>query len=237
MAQSRMPKLSRRAEAVWVSPTDDRFMESMKDLPGGLYAEIHLAQMYPFRRRLLLDLVNMRDDGEKWFWQTWERAVRPELGADVLRLRDELRTIWEDRRGNWANAILNSWLAWGPSPAHLKLYKNCPLPHPYYGPFHCFVDAGRLVPDPASMRPGLIQGVLEHWPNFKHCANPDCAAPYFIAKRKDQTVCDAEICKAEKQRQHALNWWRENRAKKPQKEAVSKTEKKGSKGNVTRKAR
>ena len=39
------------------------------------------------------------------------------------------------------------------------------------------------------------------------------AAPYFVAKRKDQTVCDAEVCKAEKQREHALKWWRANRAK------------------------
>jgi hypothetical protein len=107
----------------------------------------------------------------------------------------------------------------------------------YYSPFDCVVESARLVPDFCGMRALLIQGVFEHWPNFKICANPDCVAPYFIAKRKDQTVCDAEICKAEKQRQHALNWWRENRAKKTQKEAVSEATKKGSKGNVTRKAR
>ena len=60
----------------------------------------------------------------------------------------------------------------------------------------------------------LIQGVFEHWKNFKICANSDCVAPYFIAKRQDQTVCDAEICKAERQREHMRKWWNENRAKK-----------------------
>ena len=64
----------------------------------------------------------------------------------------------------------------------------------------------------------LIQGVFEHWKHFQFCANRDCAAPYFIAKTKDQTVCDAEMCKAEKQREHALKWWRENRARSDNKE-------------------
>jgi hypothetical protein len=83
----------------------------------------------------------------------------------------------------------------------------------------------------------LIQGFFENSRHFKHCANSDCVAPYFIAKRKDQKVCDAEICKAERQRQHALKWWNENRAKKSQKKAVRKTTKKGGGENVARKTR
>jgi len=85
----------------------------------------------------------------------------------------------------------------------------------------------------------LIVGVFDHWGHFKYCANPKCATPYFIAMRKDQTVCDAEICKAEKQREHARRWWNENRAKKIQKPAkvASKPPKEGRGKNVTRKAR
>ena len=93
-----------------------------------------------------------------------------------------------------------------------------------YLPCECSIEAGRLVPNWVHLRAMLIQGVLEHWKNFKFCANADCAAPYFIAKRKDQTVCDAEICKAEKQRAHALKWWHENRAttSDPQKRSAKK---------------
>ena len=87
----------------------------------------------------------------------------------------------------------------------------------------------------------LIQGVFEHWGHFRYCANSACAAPYFIAKRRDQVVCTDEICKAERQRQHVLKWWSENRAKNSQKQGkpVGKLTKKpkGSKKNVTRKAR
>ena len=238
MAQSRKPKLSRRAKAVQASSGGH---ELISKLPRNIREEIDLANRYPMRQNLLLDLANMRDDGEVWFWQRWGREIRPELNRDLFRLREELRGVWNKPRDGSADIILMDWLAWRPSRAHLEEYKYSIFPafvhSSFYNPFHCSVDAARLVPDSESIRANLIQGVFEHWPNFKICANPDCAAPYFIAKRKDQTVCDAEVCKAEKQRQHALNWWRENRAKKPQKEAVGKTIKEGSKANGTGKAR
>lgn len=104
-------------------------------------------------------------------------------------------------------------------------------------PFTCSLFCRRLLPQPRNLRAMLVQGVLETWGHFKFCANPHCVAPYFIAKRKDQTVCDAEICKAEKQREHARKWWNENRAKNSQKKAVSKMTGKGTGKNVTHKAR
>jgi hypothetical protein len=49
------------------------------------------------------------------------------------------------------------------------------------------------------------------------CANPDCPAPYFLRKRKDQKFCEMGQCTAHAQRQYALKWWRkegpERRAK------------------------
>jgi hypothetical protein len=110
-----------------------------------------------------------------------------------------------------------------------------------YVPFGCWLPMRCLIPDTRSIRPMLIQGVFEHWGHFRYCSNSVCATPYFIAKRKDQVVCNAEICKAERQRQHVLRWWNENRAKKNPKQGkpVAKLTKKekGSGKNVTRKAR
>ena len=239
MAQSRKPKLSRRAKAVWADRGDQRFNS---ELPGDVSEEIQVEEEYPLRQRLLLDLTNMRNDGLEWFQWRWQFKIRPERDKDISRLRNELRAVWKDPRGDDAYNILMKWLAWRPSREHLRVYKNTPwiiqwVNPKHYVPFYCDVEAARLVPDWGTVRAMLIQGVFEHWRNFKICANADCAAPYFVAKRKDQTVCDAEICKAEKQRQHALKWWNENRAKKSQNETVSKTAKKGSKDNVTRKAR
>ena len=97
------------------------------------------------------------------------------------------------------------------------------------------------MPDSTALRPMLIQGVFEHWGRFKNCANSDCVTPYFIAKRTDQTVCNAEICKAEKQREHARNWWNANRARKEKKSqetnVAERTGRKGVSKNVVKKAR
>ncbi len=43
------------------------------------------------------------------------------------------------------------------------------------------------------------------------CERPDCPNPYFIAAHLKTTLCST-ICKAWKQRQHRLNWWRERGA-------------------------
>ncbi len=106
-------------------------------------------------------------------------------------------------------------------------------------PFKCSMSLRRLIPEPFNLRGMLVQGVLEHWGRLKYCANTNCLSPYFIAKRKDQTVCDAEICKAEKQREHARKWWNENRAKQDPKQAKvdSKPTVRRSRKNVTHKVR
>ena len=39
------------------------------------------------------------------------------------------------------------------------------------------------------------------------CANPECPAPYFVRRRKDQKYCERGSCSAYAQRQYALGWW------------------------------
>jgi hypothetical protein len=39
------------------------------------------------------------------------------------------------------------------------------------------------------------------------CANPECAAPYFIRKRSTQKYCEAGPCVAYGARQRANKWW------------------------------
>jgi len=189
-----------------------------------------LARTLPVRKELLCDLANTKPDPGrvKWFQEKWQGRIREESVPDLIELGEELRAVWKRPRIEGAQLILNKWLAWRPLPATFRKYKQSEIERPDaekardYMPFECSIGAGRLVPNWVHLRAMLIQGVLEHWKNFKFCGNPDCAAPYFIAKRKDQSVCDAEICKAEKQRAHALKWWHENRAKTsdPQKHSI-----------------
>ena len=218
-----------------------------------------LSLFSPLRQRLLLDLANMQgESGVKWFCRKWASKLPlqwPETPHQLTAIRDELRGIWRMSNAKrlsfdtWsiegaeshappdilASQILTEWLSWRP----LRETTQGTVPGDEYIPFICWIRSRQFVPDWRALRPMLIQGVLEHWGHFKYCANSDCASPYFIAKRKDQSVCDAEICKAEKQREHARRWWNENRAKKIQKPAkvASKPPKKGRGKNVTRKAR
>jgi hypothetical protein len=199
-----------------------------------------LVRTLPVRRELLCDLANTKPEPDpvKWFQEKWHGRIREEPLRDLIELGEQLRSVWKRPRIAGAEKILDKWLAWRPLAATFRKYKESAIERPDavkakdYLPFECSIGAGRLVPNWVHLRAMLIQGVLEHWKNFRFCANADCAAPYFIAKRMDQTVCDAEICKAEKQRAHKLKWWHENRAKKsdPRKHADRKRTGKGRTG-------
>ena len=46
----------------------------------------------------------------------------------------------------------------------------------------------------------------------RHCGNPECPAPYFIAQKKGQKYCSPE-CAAPSQRESKRKWWNANRTK------------------------
>jgi hypothetical protein len=177
-----------------------------------------LSRTCPIRKELLRDLANSEPGSGaiQWFQERWKGRIREELPVDLAALSENLRYIWRKSRIDVADHILNQWLAWRPTAPMFKKYLQSEIEAPDaekandYVPFECSIGAGRLVPDFVNLRAMLIQGVLENWNDFKLCSNPDCVTPYFIAKRKDQVVCDAEICKAERQREHALKWWRDH---------------------------
>jgi hypothetical protein len=198
------------------------------------------------RRELLTELANLRGDKDAVarFWKRWERAFklfRPEE-QELMRLRDQLRSIWRKAPQHHANGVLNEWLYWRPTEQQLAVHRDTTvgLPdHAIYSPFTCSIERLGLVPDNQNLRAMLIQGIFENYRWLKCCVSPKCASPFYFAKRRDQILCDAEPCKAERQRAHARKWWNENRSTKTQMKAKAATKKtkKGSGENVTRKAR
>jgi len=44
---------------------------------------------------------------------------------------------------------------------------------------------------------------FEKWSNLRKCENPECAAPYFIARRKDQMFCGEDCAHLIA----ARRWW------------------------------
>lgn len=166
---------------------------------------LQLSMTLAVRRRLLCELANTqpKPDRVRWFKDRWQATLFAQFPEDVVPLGEQLRFIWGRPSIDRAEAVLNEWLAWRPKKTEKSALGSIP--------FVCSLGAGRLVPDRGDLRAMLIQGVFENWRHLSVCANADCAAPYFIARRKDQVICDAEVCKAEKQRAHALKWWHENR--------------------------
>jgi hypothetical protein len=209
---------------------------------GHLIGEIALVETRPVRKDLLFDLVNLRDESAlRHFWRSWRGRLRSEYPGDMIEIRDEMRRVWTELPISWGR-VLNKWLSWRPSKQLWSFYMELGwIGRTYsldqYSLFTCSLKGGGFVPDFMSLRAMVIQGVFENWQYFRYCANPDCVTPFFIAKKKDQTVCDAGICKAERQRIHARKWWSENRSKEALEQRKSITNKKGVVKNVSKKTR
>jgi len=222
LARLQKPKLSSAAKKLLAQ--SDRLgclpQSLLREAPPEIVDEAFLFDTYPVRRRLLTDLANLWNaDAVTPFWKRWARVLSPEWEHEILELRNELRAIWQEPESASSQQTLDKWLRWSPSAGHLALHKAIygtderEREPRYYMPFWCSLRAGKLVPNFLSNRAMMIQGVLENWQHFRFCTNPECLSPYFIAKRRDQTVCDAGDCKAIRQREHALKWWNANRAK------------------------
>lgn len=239
MAQSRKLNRSSRAKKLLADATPHAFLKAYLRGDSDVADEALLLRSQPDRKLLLIDIANLLDEGAiSRFRRRWHGRIRPELTQDLVQIRNDLREVWRHPDFLPSGGLLDKWLRWAPSADHLQAYRTLGLPHMaleagVYVPFRCSVKAGRLVPDFMSLRAMLVQGVFENWRHFKFCSNPGCPAPYFVAKRRDQTVCDAGDCKAEKQRQRARNWWKENRSR----EAIKNRPQKEGAGHGTRKAR
>lgn len=61
------------------------------------------------------------------------------------------------------------------------------------------------VPPPTPFEQALTY-LVKAGDRARYCANPECPAPYFFVKRKNQRYC-SEICAAPAQRELKRKWW------------------------------
>src|SRR5262245_30365865 len=48
-----------------------------------------------YQKQLLVDMANLRDDGQKWFWHKYGPMYLSVVAdAEWMQLRDEVRVIW-----------------------------------------------------------------------------------------------------------------------------------------------
>ena len=66
--------------------------------------------------------------------------------------------------------------------------------------------------DPPDLTP--LEQAMYHFQRIgeraRHCPNPECPAPYFLAAKKGQKYCSSK-CSAPAQREQKRDWWRRNR--------------------------
>jgi hypothetical protein len=162
------------------------------------FQELEEHGMRGFDRKVLLEVANLHDAGWQRFFRRWIPSL---TSKDVYDLRNALRAIWEQKvQEEQINTVLLHWLSWST--------KRHPLQYMIF-PWVPDIRTGRLLADPRDLPVRLAMAVLEHFPKLRKCANPDCAVPYFIAKRKSQRFCERGECTRYAQNQYALKWWRE----------------------------
>jgi hypothetical protein len=166
---------------------------------------------------LLLELVNLHDAGvgrflqgpfpQKERMQEWGALFTDETERSVLEARNDLQELWDAKTpATRKEEILTGWLRRGPADFLLPRWNGRTL---------------SLFPNYVNLRALLFIGIVHRSARFARCHNPDCPAPYFLAKRRSQKFCERGDCTAYAQRKYALKWWnnegRERRAKRSRK--------------------
>lgn len=152
---------------------------------------------------LLLELANLHDNGVLRFLEgpylkntalgAWKALFSSETEGSTLEARNELRELWAGNTpATRKDEILTGWLRRGTADFLLPQWKGRTF---------------RLIPNYSSLRSLLFKAILDRSSHFAQCHNPDCLAPYFLAKRRSQKYCERGDCTAYAQRQYALKWW------------------------------
>jgi hypothetical protein len=163
----------------------------------------------------LVEIANLHDDGCSRFWHQWGPIYYAFLSdAELLEIRDEVRAIWDPGEPDAEKQrILDAWLSYRLGWPSVKYGSDSPI----------WVDwrYRRVLPNPFNLRAGLAIALVENASRLAHCTNPECAAPYFLAKRRSQKFCERGECTSFAQRQYSLAWWnakgKQKRAKKASK--------------------
>jgi hypothetical protein len=200
--------------------------------------EIHVGELFSFvlkgkgpgslrqfRKSLMLDLANLRDDGEQWFWkqQGGKREIlfRSLPWYEFQKVRDQLRCLWGAATPTHEkNEILYQWLQERSPIRQMIQFKEERLGQLWESEvlqrksaLLPVLEWGEIVPNPANLHAQLAFAVLEHAGKMALCQNPECPAGYFLAKRKTQKYCERGGCTAYAQQTYALKYWNETGAK------------------------
>jgi hypothetical protein len=113
------------------------------------------------------------------------RLTYHELESGIVRLEGLFRMQQETQEGTWEE--------------HARLSEE--------------IRAAKLLPPALTSFERVCYHFQRSAERARRCANPECAAPFFFAKRHTQKYCSPE-CSDPAQVEQKRLWWRENRSKK-----------------------
>jgi hypothetical protein len=200
----------------WLTPKVLKFLKTS--------IEQQAREMRHSRQKLLLDLSNV-DVGSTRMHKRLEQFDPQPTPSQISKVQAELRSIWSDfsQAPSTGTPILEHWLFSATQgllvPESLRITKEKDLELGEYklqGDISLIPNwrTGQIEFAPSNFLGQLVTAVLENWRDFRVCGNPECAAKFFYAKRRNQRYCERGDCSKYAQQQHALKWWRENRQKK-----------------------
>jgi len=176
----------------------------MREGPAVIEALFQTADAYWLS--LLPDLANLRPDGIKRLRISGYRPLDNESDDQLIALRDQLRTIWPVRKHEGKRQADDE--------RQLRVFEQLLK---WYGSIEA-------IPDPSKWMVHLVFGVV--FPRFfrgllaraffrlqSHlsvCENPECPAPYFVAKKSTQIYCSqTDACARFAARKAARKYWRD----------------------------
>jgi hypothetical protein len=117
----------------------------------------------------------------------------------LLPLRQAVRAVWRtaDRRAR----------EWGIFRISQDLFSRR-AHRPLYVPSQSVGEEISALGCPTACEQLLIH-LMRLADHTRYCANEECPAPYFLARRRNQRYCSAE-CAKPAQRENKRQWWRKN---------------------------
>jgi hypothetical protein len=145
------------------------------------------------------------------------RGARRMLLSFLVRVRDSLRRVWDapdSRQRDWEIFLMR--MLFHQNKLFLeKLYTQHLEPENRALVAEEAMKFNRRVISLPDATP--FEATMFYLQTFadktRHCPNPMCPAPYFLAEKRSQKYC-SEACAGPGLREAKRRWWNENRAKK-----------------------
>lgn len=168
----------------------------------------------------LQELANLREDGAERFRQRYAPSFDRLSRSELFRLRDELRALWTGGK-EMPPSLARVWderEAAGHGTTLDEFICNRWLHNSRGGLVIIF---GEIQPDLNSPLALLAYCAHLYSRRMKICANSDCQASYFVARRADQLYCSTD-CAAPAKRESKRRSARQHRDKWPSQRHNSK---------------